>query len=232
MAARGRARVRDRLRGARLSRRRRDHAARSSASSRCCASGRRRPSSTCRRRGRGRRSATRSSQRRGSGCSTSRAAARARTRSSARGRVFYEGFVAEEIDALLARERRAPDRRRPRASGTRRSRSRRPSTTAGSPCARPGRGARARSACSSSRSSSGFDVADMSEEELVHVVTECAKLAFADRDALYGDAQPVPLDTLLSADVQRRAPRARRRRRRRRSCGPAWAASRRHHTPG
>ena len=39
----------------------------------------------------------------------------------------------------------------------------------------------------------------MSEEELVHVVTECAKLAFADRDALYGDAQPVPLDTLLSA---------------------------------
>ena len=45
---------------------------------------------------------------------------------------------------------------------------------------------------------SGFDVADMSEEELVHVVTECAKLAFADRDALYGDAQPVPLETLLS----------------------------------
>jgi gamma-glutamyltranspeptidase / glutathione hydrolase len=45
---------------------------------------------------------------------------------------------------------------------------------------------------------SGFDVADMSEEELVHVVTECAKLAFADRDALYGDAQPVPLDALLS----------------------------------
>jgi len=46
---------------------------------------------------------------------------------------------------------------------------------------------------------SGFDVADLSEEELIHVVTECAKLAFADRDALYGDAQPVPLDTLLSA---------------------------------
>jgi gamma-glutamyltranspeptidase/glutathione hydrolase len=46
---------------------------------------------------------------------------------------------------------------------------------------------------------SGFDVADMSEEELVHCITECAKLAFADRDALYGDALPVPLDTLLSA---------------------------------
>jgi gamma-glutamyltranspeptidase/glutathione hydrolase len=47
---------------------------------------------------------------------------------------------------------------------------------------------------------SGFDVAGMSETELVHVVTECAKLAFADRDALYGDALPVPLDTLLSAE--------------------------------
>ncbi len=47
---------------------------------------------------------------------------------------------------------------------------------------------------------SGFDVADMSDAELVHVVTECAKLAFADRDAAYGDALPVPLDTLLSAE--------------------------------
>jgi gamma-glutamyltranspeptidase/glutathione hydrolase len=43
----------------------------------------------------------------------------------------------------------------------------------------------------------GFDVADMSEEEFVHVVIECAKLAFADRDALYGDTD-VPLETLLS----------------------------------
>jgi gamma-glutamyltranspeptidase / glutathione hydrolase len=45
---------------------------------------------------------------------------------------------------------------------------------------------------------SGFEVADLNEEELVHVVCECAKLAFADRDALYGDAAPVPIDTLLS----------------------------------
>ncbi|HEX7312103.1 MAG TPA: gamma-glutamyltransferase, partial [Gaiellaceae bacterium] len=45
---------------------------------------------------------------------------------------------------------------------------------------------------------SGFDVGELSEEELVHVVTECAKLSFADRDAAYGDALPVPLDTLLS----------------------------------
>jgi gamma-glutamyltranspeptidase/glutathione hydrolase len=45
----------------------------------------------------------------------------------------------------------------------------------------------------------GFDLAGLSEAELVHVVTECAKLAFADRDALYGDAD-VPLDTLLSRE--------------------------------
>ena len=52
----------------------------------------------------------------------------------------------------------------------------------------------------------GFDLAELSDAELVHVVTECAKLAFADRDALYGDAE-VPLDVLLSADYndERRA---------------------------
>jgi gamma-glutamyltranspeptidase/glutathione hydrolase len=52
----------------------------------------------------------------------------------------------------------------------------------------------------------GFDIAALSEEELVHIVIECAKLAFADRDALYGDAD-VPLETLLSPEYneQRRA---------------------------
>ena len=45
----------------------------------------------------------------------------------------------------------------------------------------------------------GFDLAGLSEEGFVHVVTECAKLAFADRDALYGDAH-VPLDTVLSRE--------------------------------
>jgi gamma-glutamyltranspeptidase/glutathione hydrolase len=45
----------------------------------------------------------------------------------------------------------------------------------------------------------GFDLGELSEAELVHVVTECAKLAFADRDALYGDAE-VPIDVLLSAE--------------------------------
>jgi gamma-glutamyltranspeptidase/glutathione hydrolase len=44
----------------------------------------------------------------------------------------------------------------------------------------------------------GFDVSALSEAELVHITTECAKLAFADRDANYGDAGDVPLDVLLS----------------------------------
>jgi gamma-glutamyltranspeptidase/glutathione hydrolase len=53
----------------------------------------------------------------------------------------------------------------------------------------------------------GFDLAELSAAELVHVVTECAKLAFADRDALYGDAEDVPLATLLSEEYngERRA---------------------------
>jgi gamma-glutamyltranspeptidase/glutathione hydrolase len=45
----------------------------------------------------------------------------------------------------------------------------------------------------------GFDLADMNPAELVHTVTECTKLAFADRDASYGDAE-VPLERLLSKE--------------------------------
>jgi gamma-glutamyltranspeptidase/glutathione hydrolase len=51
---------------------------------------------------------------------------------------------------------------------------------------------------------SGFDLAELSEAELVHVVTECAKLAFADRDALYGDSVEVPIETLLSREYNDR----------------------------
>ena len=47
---------------------------------------------------------------------------------------------------------------------------------------------------------SAYDLAELSAAELVHVVTECAKLAFADRDALYGDGEEVPLETLLSPE--------------------------------
>src|SRR3970282_2391326 len=52
----------------------------------------------------------------------------------------------------------------------------------------------------------GFDLAELSQAEFVHVVTECAKLAFADRDALYGDSE-VRLDILLSDEYsdERRA---------------------------
>jgi gamma-glutamyltranspeptidase / glutathione hydrolase len=52
----------------------------------------------------------------------------------------------------------------------------------------------------------GIDVASLGEAELVHVVTEAAKLAFADRDASYGDVA-VPLHHLLSAGyaAERRA---------------------------
>jgi gamma-glutamyltranspeptidase/glutathione hydrolase len=49
----------------------------------------------------------------------------------------------------------------------------------------------------------GFDVGGLTEAEFVHVVIECAKLAFADRDALYGDAD-VPLETLLSREYNER----------------------------
>jgi len=50
----------------------------------------------------------------------------------------------------------------------------------------------------------GFDLSavDTDGAEFVHVVTECAKLAFADREAFYGDPGfvDVPLQTLLSDD--------------------------------
>jgi len=48
----------------------------------------------------------------------------------------------------------------------------------------------------------GFDISAMDPRgaEFVHTVTECAKLAFADREAFYGDPNfvDVPLETLLS----------------------------------
>jgi len=57
----------------------------------------------------------------------------------------------------------------------------------------------------------GFDIAEMgvASADLVHTVVECAKLAFADREAWYGDPDffDVPLDLLLSRDYadERRA---------------------------
>ena len=45
----------------------------------------------------------------------------------------------------------------------------------------------------------GFDLASLSDAEYVHTVVECAKLAFADREAFYGDVD-VPLERLLSRE--------------------------------
>ncbi|MDQ2724949.1 MAG: gamma-glutamyltransferase [Actinomycetota bacterium] len=54
----------------------------------------------------------------------------------------------------------------------------------------------------------GFDLRDTgpTDPELVHTVVECAKLAFADREAWYGDPTvvDVPIDALLSADYNDR----------------------------
>ena len=45
-----------------------------------------------------------------------------------------------------------------------------------------------------------FDLSDLGEAERLHTVIECAKLAFADREAWYGDPAfvDVPLAELLS----------------------------------
>ena len=45
----------------------------------------------------------------------------------------------------------------------------------------------------------GFSLAEMTPAGYIHTVTECAKLAFADREAWYGDSPEVPLAELLSA---------------------------------
>jgi gamma-glutamyltranspeptidase/glutathione hydrolase len=52
----------------------------------------------------------------------------------------------------------------------------------------------------------GFDLEGMGflSPDHVHTVLECAKLAFADREAWYGDSAPVPLELLLSPEYTAR----------------------------
>jgi gamma-glutamyltranspeptidase/glutathione hydrolase len=53
----------------------------------------------------------------------------------------------------------------------------------------------------------GFPLEELTDAERVHTITECAKLAFADREAFYGDVPDVPLEHLLSREYndERRA---------------------------
>ncbi len=71
----------------------------------------------------------------------------------------------------------------------------------------------------------GFDLDALSAEdpEFVHLAAECAKLAFADREAFYGDPDfvEVPVATLLSDAYNAQAARAGGGARRRARCGPA-----------
>ncbi len=111
--------------------------------------------------------------------------------------VFYEGFVADEIDrsssdgqGLLTRDDLAGWRAtiEPPVSVDYR----------GITVCKTGPWGQGPVALQQLRLLEGFDVAKLDETDLVHVVMEAAKLAFADRDACYGDAE-VPLETLLSS---------------------------------
>jgi gamma-glutamyltranspeptidase/glutathione hydrolase len=111
-------------------------------------------------------------------------------------RAFYEGFVAEEIDRFVAAEGGflsaddlagwEPTLEPPAAL-----------EYGGLTVCKTGAWGTGPVALQQLALLRDFDLAELSEVELVHVVTECAKLAFADRDALYGDAD-VRLDILLS----------------------------------
>jgi gamma-glutamyltranspeptidase/glutathione hydrolase len=120
-------------------------------------------------------------------------------------RAFYEGFVAEEIDRFVAAEdgfltgfdmAAWEATLEPVASFEYR----------GLTVCKTGAWGTGPAALQQLALLAGYDLAELSEAELVHVVTECAKLAFADRDALYGDAE-VRLDILLSQEYsdERRA---------------------------
>lgn len=134
-------------------------------------------------------------------------------------RAFYDGFVAEAIDAfcrtevmdssgaahvgLLTADDLAAWRVREEAPTT--------GTFAGHTVYKTGPWGQGPMLLQQLAMLDGMDLADTrpGAAELVHTVVETAKLAFADRDAWYGDpdVSDVPLETLLSpayADARRR----------------------------
>ena len=118
--------------------------------------------STCRRRGRGRRSATRSSRRRGAAARRSRAApSRARGACSTRASSPRRSTGSRASTAASSRARTS-------RAGARRSSRRRRSTIAGSRSARPGVGAGA-GGLQQLALLEGIDVGALGEAELVHV---------------------------------------------------------------
>ena len=113
-------------------------------------------------------------------------------------RVYYEGFVADEIDrfsrehgGLLTGEDMAAWRATLEPPAT--------VDYRGLTVCKTAAWGQGPAGLQQLRLLEGFDIGALSEAELVHVVTEAAKLAFADRDANYGDAD-VPLDRLLSRE--------------------------------
>ncbi len=118
-------------------------------------------------------------------------------------RVYYEGFVADEIDRF-SRENdgvlTGEDMSRWRATLE-------PPETLdyrGLTVCKTAAWGQGPSALQQLALLQGYDVAALSEAELVHVVTEAAKLAFADRDANYGDGADIAeLLTLEYADERR-----------------------------
>ena len=113
-------------------------------------------------------------------------------------RVYYEGFVAEEIDRFSAEHGgflTGVDLSSWRATLE-------PPATAdyrGLTVCKTAAWGQGPAGLQQLRLLEGFDVSALGDAELVHVLTEVAKLAFADRDAAYGDVE-VPLGHLLSQE--------------------------------
>ena len=120
--------------------------------------------------------------------------------------VYYEGFIAEELDRFS----REHDGLLTGDDLARWGATLEPPATVdyrGLTVCKTGAWGQGPSALQQLRLLEGFDVSSLGEAELVHITTECAKLAFADRDATYGDSADVPLERLLSREYadERRA---------------------------